>query len=131
MHSSPCHAFVECEKTIRDGNKRVVFRIYKFRDFPGHCWTGIDDLEFNTADRLTADELAQCIFYVTGGSSGSKASRGETANYYVFYDEARPARLGLETKQGQRSSLAILNPFSFSPCLDTTTPSEQPDLQPC
>jgi hypothetical protein len=60
---------------------------------PACHWVCIDDTEFITDTPLSADELAQCIFQVTGGSMDMPGSKGETDRYQISYDPNHPATL--------------------------------------
>lgn|SRR3990167_258137 len=92
-------------------------QVYRLCSAPAHHWIGIDDLEFIAPDPLTSDEMAQCIFQLTGGSVQARSSFGQTAHYHVFYDAERPGRLRLEVKPYCRKALLTGNPFSIQPDL--------------
>ncbi|QHE87162.1 hypothetical protein [Hydrogenophaga sp. BPS33] len=62
-------------------------------------WIRIDDLEFSVDEQLSQDEVAQCIFVVSGGALDEVAAVGETANYQVYYSEELKGKLGLVPKR--------------------------------
>lgn len=85
---------------------------YRMQSVPGQHWIGLDDMEFMSSDTLSADELAQCLFQLTGGTLGSPDC-GETAHYYVHYDERLPDRLSLQVKEGCKTADLASCPFSI------------------
>lgn len=58
----------------------------------------LDDLEFQIEEAVTADELAQGIFVLTGGVLGVTASCGESACFFFHYSPSLPGKIGLEFK---------------------------------
>lgn len=98
-------------------------QVYRLCSAPAHHWIGIDDLEFIAPDPLTSDEMAQCIFQLTGGSGQARSTFGQTAHYHVFYDAEQPGRLRLEVKPNYRAALPTGNPFSIQPDLGSAPPS--------
>lgn len=61
-------------------------------------WLRIDDLEFSVDEHLSQDEVAKCIFVLSGGDLYETAGIGETANYLVYYSEELKGTLGLSPK---------------------------------
>lgn len=106
-------------------------QVYRLCSAPAHHWIGIDDLEFIAPDPLTSDEMAQCIFQLTGGSVQARSSFGQTAHYHVFYDAEQPGRLRLEVKPNSRKAPPPGNPFSIQPDLgNPATSATAPGVLP-
>jgi len=63
-------------------------------------WIGFDDLSFRVDESLTADEVAQALFVLTGGIPGVPGTSGESANYRLCYDEFQPGVLLVSHKAG-------------------------------
>lgn len=86
---------VECYSIESSGQPLVV---YEASSLAAGDWLRIDDLEFSVDEQLTQDEVAQCIFVISGGELDEVAGVGETANYFVYYSEELRGRLGLSPK---------------------------------
>lgn len=72
--------------------------VYEASSLAAGDWLRIDDLEFSVDEQLTQDEVAQCIFAISGGDLDEVTGFGETANYFVYYSEELRGRLGLSPK---------------------------------
>lgn len=58
----------------------------------------VDDLEFSVDEQLSQDEVAQCIFAISGGEPNELGVHGETANFFVYYSVEQKGLLGLTPK---------------------------------
>jgi len=97
--SASLRKYVSSRQATFDTHHRLKMLSVTFHGAPRNRWVWLDDLEFNLPLALTGDELAQCIFILSGGSpTDPENSRGETANYYLHYAIDRPASLLLECK---------------------------------
>lgn len=86
--------------------------LYQLTGIGPGCWIGLDDLEFRVQESLTADEVAQAFYVLTGGIPGAQETWGESQNYWLDYDPTRPGVLLLRPKQ-PGSHTPPVNPFSM------------------
>lgn len=61
-------------------------------------WLRLDDVEFSVDEPLTQDEVAQCLFVISGGALDEADGVGETANYFIYYSQELRGRLGISPK---------------------------------
>jgi hypothetical protein len=93
---SPALEMVECYIIESSGQPLMV---YKTPVLAAGDWIQIDDLEFSVDECLSQDEVAQCIFALSGGDIHEVTARGETAHYLVHYSTDLKGQLGLSPKQ--------------------------------
>lgn len=75
-----------------------ALHVLSLRGSAGSQRLALDDLEFQIEEAVTADELAQGIFVLTGGILGVEASCGESECFLFHYSPSLPGKIGLELK---------------------------------
>lgn len=58
----------------------------------------LDELEISIGERLSKDEVAQCIFAICGGDLETADAVGETSRHWVHYSRDKGGLIGLSPK---------------------------------
>lgn len=82
--------------TIEPSGQLLV--VYEVPCLAAGDWLQVDDLEFSVDEQLSRDEVAQCIFALSGGEPSELGVHGETANFFVYYSVEQKGVLGLAPK---------------------------------
>lgn len=72
--------------------------IYKTSAVEAGACIQLDELEISVNERLSQDEVAQCIFAICGGDIHKADAVGETSKHWVHYSRDMGGLLGLSPK---------------------------------
>jgi hypothetical protein len=72
--------------------------IYKTAAVEAGTCIQVDEFEISVSERLSQDEVAQCIFAICGGDLQKADAVGETSKHWVHYSRDMKGLLGLSPK---------------------------------